>query len=240
MKQLKVTFIVCLIALGFQASSQVVRGSGNVKTVVRELSGFNELIVHGSFELILQQGEQEGVRIETDDNLAELFQTRIEGQKLFINMLADVRKSSAMNVYVSIKELNRILLLNDIRLKSESVIHFDKLRIFSGGLSEINIEVYAAELDLELTDGTYAYFKGFSEKLNIEIHDETELNAFDLEAETCSVLSSGLTETSINVTKDLKLQVTGASNVYYTGEPTISERIFSSTGFIVKRKRTEN
>lgn len=239
MKQLKLSVVLIFLVLGFQVSSQVVRGSGNVKTDIRDLSGFDELIVQGSFDLILQQGESEGVRIETDDNLAELFQTRIEGTKLYITMLADVRKTSALNVYVAIKELKRIVLLSDIRLKSETVIHFDKLRIFSGGLSEINMEIYAAALDLQLTDGTYAYFKGFTEKLNAEIHDETELNAFDLEAENCRVLTSGLTETSINVQKDLKILVTGASNVYYTGEPTISERIFSSAGFIVKRKRSD-
>lgn len=237
MKQFKLPVIAIFILITSQISGQVVRGSGNVKTELRELSGFNELIAQGSFDLIIQQGDQEGIRIETDDNLIELFQTRIDEKKLHINMLADVRKTSVMNVYVSIKELNRIVLLNDIRLKSDNVIHFDNLYIFSGGMSEINMEIYAAALNLKLTDGTYAYFKGFTEKLDAEIHDETELNAFDMETETCKTLSSGLTEVMLNVKKDLKIQVTGASNVYYTGEPTISERIFSSTGFIVKRKR---
>lgn len=240
MRHIKITIFSIFILFGIQGYAQVVKGNGNVKTSVRELSGFNELVVQGSFELIIQQGEQEGVRIETDENLSELFQTRLDGKTLFINMLADVRKSTAMNVYVSIKELTKIVLLNDIRLKSHNVIHFDQLEVFSGGMSEIELEIHASSLQCELTDGTYAYFKGFTENLNIEIHDETELNAFDLESNNCKVLSSGLTEVMVNVKTDLKVQVTGASNVYYTGEPTISERIFASTGFIVKRKRTEN
>lgn len=236
MKQLKLSVFFILMIISSQIYSQVVRGSGNVKTDVRELSGFTELIVQGSFDLVIQQGEQEGVRIETDDNLAELFQTRMDGKKLYINMLADVRKSTVMNVYVSIKELNRIVLLNDIRLKSQSVIHFDELSIFSGGMSEIELEVYAAKLNVQLTDGTYAYFKGFSEYFSAEIHDETEMNALELETNITNVLASGLTEVSVNSQKELKLLVTGSSNIYYTGEPTITERIFSSTGFIVKRK----
>jgi len=235
----KATFTIAIIFLfGFYYSvnAQVIRGNGNVKTDVRNLSGFTEIIAQGNFNLILTQGDKEGVKIETDENIVELFQTRIDGKRLFITMVADVRKSGALNIYLSIKELNSIILLNNISLKTEGVIHFDELSIFSGGMSQVEMELFATKLNLQLVDGTYAYLKGYAESFSAEIHDETELNAFDMQTDSCNVLSSGLTEVSIDVQKDLKLLVTGGSNLYYTGNPKVSQRIFSSTGFIVKRK----
>lgn len=240
MKSVRTLLLIALICPAFQTLyAQVTKGEGSLKTDIRELSGFNEIIAQGHFDLTLVQGEKEGVRIETNENLIDLFQTRLEGKILYITMTADIRKYSAMNVTISIKDLKKIVLLNEVSMNSNSVIHFDQLELFSGGMSKINLEVYAAKLDVQITDGTYAYLKGFAENLLIKAHDETELNAFDLKVDNCQILSSGLTEVMVNVEKDLKLMVSGSSNVYYIGETEISERIFSSTGFIVKRKKME-
>lgn len=236
----KLVFVVCLF-LSFSISnnlySQIIRGNGKVRTDIRELTGYNEIIAQGQFTLILTQGDKEGVRIETDENLIELFQTRVDNKKLYVTMLADLRRSEGINVYVSIKALESIILLDAVKLKTETVIHFDELTINTAGMSELNLELFAASLNLELVDGTYAYLKGYTENFHVHVHDETELNAFDLQSDFCNVQSTGLTEVMIDAQKELKLMVTGGSNVYYTGNPTITERIFASTGFIVKRQR---
>lgn len=232
-----ILIIQLLIISSFVATAQVIRGDGKLTTDIRELSGFNEIIAQGKFNLVLTQGEKEGIRIETDENIIELFQTRVANKKLYITMVADVRKSEAINVYVSIKELVNIIVMNEVFLKSESVIHFDELSIFSGGMSQINLELFASTLTLQLADGTYGYLKGYAENFIAEIHDETELNAFDMQTDYCDIISTGLTEVMLDVQKGLKLLVTGGSNFYYTGNPVISQRIFSSTGFIVKRQR---
>ena len=228
------------VLIYIDASSQVIKGNGKILTDNRDLTGFNELIAQGSFNLVLTQGEKEGVQIVTDENVVELFQTRVDGKKLYITMVADVKKSASTNVYVSVKELVNIILLSEITLKTESVIHFDELKIFSGGLSQLNLEVYAASLNMQLTDGTYTYLKGYTEKFTAEVHDETELNAFEMQIDYCDILASGLTEIMIDVQKDLKMLISGGSNLYYTGNPVISQRIFSSTGFIVKRQKAAN
>ena len=226
-----------LVFLYFESEAQVIRGNGKRSIDIRELSGFNEIIAQGNFDLILTQGEKEGIRIETDENLIELFQTRVDDKKLYITMIANIRKAESSNVYVSLKELVNIIVLNEVLLKSEDVIHFDKLSIFTGGMCQIELELFASTLSLQLVDGTYAHLKGYAENFNVEIHDETELNAFDMQTDNCQITSTGLTEAMIDVQKDLKLLVTGGSNLYYTGSPVVSERIFSSTGFIVKRRR---
>lgn len=229
--------LIGLILFSFSAvNAQVIKGEGEVKTDVRELTGFNGIIAQGKFELTLVQGGPEGVRIESNANLLEFFQTRIEDSILYISMTADIRKYNALNVTVSIKELKKIYLLNEISLLSNSVIHFEELEVFSGGMSRINLELYASKLNLQLADGTFASFKGFASNMQAEIHDETELNAFDLQVDKAFILSSGLTEVMVHVKNELRLMVSGSSNVYYMGEPRIKERIFSSNGFIVKRK----
>lgn len=229
--------IVLLLCVSVSSNGQVVKGSGTLKSEVRDVKGYNKLVANGLFQLFIIQGEDEGVRIETDNNIVELFQTHIEGQTLYVTMTADIRRSEALNVYVSIKQLKQIVLLNEVTLKTDNVIHFDELKLASSGLSKIDAEIFASKLHLEITDGTVAYVKGYTEKLEVEIHDDAELNAFDLQSDYCVTTASGFAEVMVNAQKDLQLKVTGASNLYYTGDAKVSERIFSSTGFIVKRKR---
>ena len=76
--------------------------------VTREVSvqSFDELNVSGVFSVLLTQGGKEGVRIEADDNLQELFEVKNEGSKLNISMKKDVNFSSKkkLKVYISFKK----------------------------------------------------------------------------------------------------------------------------------------
>jgi hypothetical protein len=233
----KLIISAILLLFFFNSNAQTIRGNGQTKTEFRELTGFNEIIAQGNFNLILTQGEKEGIKLETDGNILEFFQTRINNNTLYITMIADVKKTKKLDISVSVKELNKIILLNNISLKTTDVIHFNNLSIFSGGGSMVDINIYAEQLDLQITDGTYATIKGYAKKFNLQAHDETELDAFEFQTDFCNATSSGLTDVMIWVEKDLKLLVTGGSNLYYMGNPTVNNRIFSSSGFVVKRKK---
>lgn len=233
-KVLVLHFILLLIVSNL--ASQTMKGNGKLKTETVALTGFKHLVCQGNFSITLIQGEQEGVRISTDENLIELFQIRMEGEVLFITMLADIRKFEELKVYLSVRELQSITLLNQVQMESKQVLHFDDLSIFTSGTTQINCEFFATRLIMDLYDQCYASLKGYAEILSINAHDESELDAENLQSEKCKIISTGYSEVSVNCKKELKLKVTGLSNVYYTGEPKITERIFSSSGFIVKRK----
>lgn len=229
--------ILFILFFGYQnLSAQTVKGSGNLKTEVVEFNGFKNLILNGNFSVTLVQGDLEGIRINTDDNLVNLFQTRMDNETLFITMSADIRKFEELNVFISYRELKQITLLNNVKLNSTQVVHFDDLDIFISGACTINAEFFASSITVNQYDQSFSQVTGFAEKLIVNVHDETELNFSNLKSETCEIVSTGYSEVMVNCSKTLKLKVTGASNVYYSGEPAITERIFSSNGFIVKRK----
>lgn len=234
----KTLFISIIITLFIATNTfgQAAKGSGKLKTESFKFNGFKHLVLNGSFRVVLLQGNEEGIKISTDDNLVNLFQTRMDKETLYVTMLADVRKFTELNVYISYRELKSLTLLKNVIVNSEQVIHFDELRLFISGGSLINTEIFATVLHVKQNDQSFCKLKGYAEKLFIDIHDETEFNCFNLKSELCQVEATGYSEVMINCEKSLKLKVTGESNVYYTGEPKIAERIFSSNGFIVKRK----
>lgn len=224
------------ILLSINLYSQAIKGSGTVKTDMRDVQGFKRIIAQGNFNLILIQNDKEGLRIETDDNIIELFQTRMEDNTLFITMLADIRRFNVLNVYVSAINLNEVVLLNQVSLKSEGLLKFPNLNLFSCGMSNINTEIETKNLSIDLADGSACKLKGKSENLQLRMHEDTELNAFELEVHDAEIISTGFAEVMVNVSGNIQITATGESNVYYIGNPIFKKRIHSSTGFIVKRK----
>lgn len=240
MKKAILLGIIISIFFSVNTFAQAAKGSGILKSEIIEFTGFKHLVLNGTFNVVLLQGNKEGVRISTDDNLVNLFQTRMDKEVLYITMLADVRKATELNVYISYRELKNITLLKNVSISNEQVIHFDELKLFLSGGSTMNSEIFATVLHVKQNDQSFCNIKGYAEKLFIDIHDETEFNCFNLKSELCQVEATGYSEVMLNCEKILKLKVTGESNVYYTGEPKITERIFSSNGFIVKRKAVDH
>lgn len=217
------------------ANSQNIKGNGKVKTDVRQVNGFNRVVVQGLVELFLSQESTESVKIESEENLISLFKTSVSDSTLYV-FVPSVKKALKLNVTVAYKDLKQIILLNEVTLQSEKVANFDDIEIICGGSSRLNFEYKAARSTIKVLDNSAVSLRGYSEYLTVEAHDETEVNAFDLQSDNCTVIGSGFAEISINVKKKLGVTMSGSCNLYYMGEANIWQRNFTSTGLITKRK----
>ena len=221
------------------ACAQNIKGNGKIKTDVRQVSGFNRVVVQGQVELYLTQESNEGVKIESEENLISLFKTSVSDSTLYV-FVPSVKKALKLNVTVAFKDLKQVVLLNEVTLKSEKVSNFDEIEFVCGDASRLNYEFKASKCTLKVLDNGSASLRGYAEHLTIEAHDETEVNAFDLQSDYCTVIGSGYAEISVNAKKKLGVTISGSSNLYYMGEANIWQRNFTSSGLITKRKTAGN
>ena len=219
------------------ACAQNIKGNGKIKTDVRTVSGFNRVVVQGQVELYLTQESNEGVKIESEENLISLFKTSVSDSTLYV-FVPSVKKALKLNVTVAFRDLKQVVLLNEVTLKSEKVSNFDEIEFVCGDASKLNYEFKASKCTLKVLDNGSASLRGYAEHLTIEAHDETEVNAFDLQSDYCTVIGSGYAEISVNAKKKLGVTISGSSNLYYMGEANIWQRNFTSSGLITKRKTT--
>ncbi|MBR3568541.1 MAG: DUF2807 domain-containing protein [Salinivirgaceae bacterium] len=232
--------IICALTLTLAfttgiANAQSIKGNGKVKTDVRQVSGFNRVVVQGFVELYLSQETTESVKIESEENLVSLFKTSVSDSTLYV-FVPSVKKALKLNVTVAYKDLKQIILLNEVTLQSEKVANFDDIEIICGGASRLNFEFKATKSTVKVLDNSAVSLRGYTEYLTVEAHDETEVSAFDLQSDNCTIIGSGYAEISINVKKRLGITMSGSSNLYYMGEANIWQRNFTSTGLITKRK----
>jgi hypothetical protein len=233
MKKSVFLLIILLSFVYHNADAQVQKGNGIIKKEGRKIDKFDKIIAHGNFNLILTNSDIDSIYIETDQNLLEFFQTQLKNNTLTITMLANIKKSTKLDVLIPASSIKEIFLLGDLTLKTNTTIHLEDLYIFSGGESKINVDLFVTNLDLLMTDGTLATFKGFCKNFNFKAHDETELDAFGFQVEHCNATITGLSESEIWVKKDINILSTGGSNLRYAGSPKV-KKITSSFGFIAK------
>jgi len=233
------TISVLLLLFLFSSSlvsSQNIKGNGVVMTKEREVLPFTGIIASGSFELFLEKGDEQKVIIETDENIHNLFISNVRNENLDIQIVGEVKRAKALKVYVTFVNLKHLITIGAVDVRSETLLEAENVEVFASGVSSVKLNIKATNLNLEITDGAYVFLQGTAEELDIRVTDEAEVNAFNLKANNCYTKISGYSDAKINVSGELRLRVTGAGNLYYKGTPKITDRIFSGTGFIIRRK----
>ena len=234
--------IICLsfilyLFIGINHSySQIIKGNGNVITQERSVSAFRSIVATGSFELFLVKGDKQNVQIVADENLHNLFISNVRNETLDLQIVGEVKRAKELKVYVTFVNLHNLIAIGAVDVRTDTTIQTNSLDIFVSGVSSVKINLNTENLIFEITDGAYAYLQGNTENFDIRITDEAELNAFNLAAKKCNVKISGYSDAKISVEEELKLRVTGAGNLYYKGNPKITDRIFAGSGFIIRRK----
>ena len=89
-KIIKAALIIAVISVlaVFAASCKwtigMVRGSGDIETEERDVSGFDKVYLEGIGNLIITQGDEESLVIEADDNIILLIKTDVFSHRLTI------------------------------------------------------------------------------------------------------------------------------------------------------------
>lgn len=231
-KILKITVIVALIGIMavFAASCKwtigVVRGSGDLVSEEREVSGFNEVQFSGMGNLIIEQGDEEALTIEADDNIIDLIETEVRGDELQIKFRRGVNivPNAKIKVFLKVKDLNRIDLsgVGDIDCDS---FETDDLEFHISGSGNVDFEIEADTLETHVSGLGDINLEGKVDSHKVQISGSGKYDAKNLESTECEVKVSGLGSATVNVSGELEIDISGAGNVYYIGDPSISQHI---------------
>ncbi|MBV9242069.1 MAG: DUF2807 domain-containing protein, partial [Acidobacteria bacterium] len=85
-----------------------VRGSGNVITQKRDVSGFHAIEVGNTIQVDVVAQKDFSVTIETDDNIAPLIETEVENGVLEISCEKHISSSSAIRVHITAPDIDKV------------------------------------------------------------------------------------------------------------------------------------
>ena len=176
-----------------------VQGSGNVITEKREVSNFKNVDVSGIFKVEIVAQKDFSLEIEADDNLLELITTEVDGETLKIERTKKFASNNSITLRISAPNIEN-LDVSGVSKTNLTNLNNESLTIDSSGASKIKVE-------------------GTTKRLVIDASGASKIDANNLTSTNVTVDGSGASNAYVNVSEKLNADLSGASNVSYTGNP---------------------
>lgn len=218
MRKTKPLLLLAVLAVTLSACYMArVHGSGHVVTDDREVSGFSAVEFGGMGRLIIEQNGREELTITTDDNLLQYLRTEVQDGTLRIGTdgFANLDPTSDVTYRLSVKNLGSISVEGGAEVDVRGV-RTDELSIKVNGAGQITIA-------------------GVATRQNVTVSGAAEYRAAEFKTSDTTITISGAGEAVVAAEKTLDVQITGAADVEYLGDPTVTKNI---TGIGSLRKRS--
>lgn len=208
--------------------ADAVKGNGNVIIQDREVAPFHELLVDGVFDVYVTQGDKESVKVETDENLQDQIIVENKGNVLHLSGPHRVKKSTKMNLYVTVKDLTRIKTIGIGDLHTQSSIQGTSLQLDISGVGDLVMDLNYSNVQIDCSGVGDITLKGKTNKLNIHSSGVGDLKAYDLAAAEVHLSQSGVGDAEVYAENAIDIDFSGVGDVHYKGNP--SEKDIEKTG----------
>jgi hypothetical protein len=213
------------------------RGSGNVISQMREVSGFDAIRLEYPAQVLIQQGGSESVKIEAEDNLLPNLKTEVRSGRLEIFYRREggkhVNPTKTVKITIVVKDLKDV----DFSSAGELVIEklkTDNLDVSLSGAGNLKLnDIQVKGLGVSLSGAGSMSASGTADNLDVSISGLGDFKGGDLHSQDARASISGAGSATLWVDNDLTAQISGAGSVSYYGSASVTRQI-SGVGDVKK------
>lgn len=218
-------FVGVMLTLNVVAQQTVI---SDPNAQLRAVKGYHGIRVSGAINLYLSQGQEEKVVVSAKDvRLRDRIITEVVDGILVIRFEGKPWQhlgNNKLKAYVSFTTLDQITASGASDVFVDGVISGDKLSLDFSGASDFRGAVKVGELRLDQSGASDSQITGRVGGLaTIRTSGASDVKAYDLTVDDCSVHASGASDIRITINKQLDADLSGSSSVYYKGEGIIRE-----------------
>lgn len=207
-------FVLSLLFVSCQ-SKPTIRGSGTASSENRVAGFVNQIDVIGDFEIDITCGKTNSIKVEAEDNILPLIETKFEDEKLTISTKEEITALKIVKIIVTLHSLSEI----DSDGKSKITVH----------------SIHSDELEISANEEGVIELDGKVDDLNINIDDEAKVLAKGLLAKNTNVNIYGDGMAEVHARKYFDASVKGKGVIDYWGDPE-EIKISASGGGSVNKK----
>lgn len=210
---------------------------------VRNVPHFTAIKVSSAIDLYLSQSNETKVAVSASNNdIRDHIITEVQGGTLIIKLgengtWFDWKKwgNYKTKAYVSVKDLYSIIASGASDIHIVNVLDQPKLKLSLTGASDVKGEVNVGALFLECTGASDVELNGRADDAVIKMTGASDAKLYNLQLKAADVSATGACHIRLNVSEVLKASATGASDVYYKGNP-VTKNIATSGASNVRRR----
>jgi hypothetical protein len=210
MKRITIVFVAACSALA-GCHLPGVHGNGHIKTEERPIGAFADVDAGGVFDIEWQNGSP-ALRITTDENLLPYIETNVSGDTLHLRMREHVWPTHGVKVAISSPTRAGAKIRGAVKLIAKQ-LSGPTFALESKGASEVSLD-------------------GNIERLLVDMTGASQLAADGLQTKTAEISTTGAGDADITVSETLKVVITGAGKVTYSGNPATIQKNITGAGSI--------
>ena len=214
MKKITIVFLAACIALVAGCNWVGIRGNGHIKTDQRTISSFANMDASGAFQIEWKSGSP-ALSITTDENLLPYIDNQISGETLHLHTREQIWPTHGIKVVISSPTRTGAKTSGAVKLTANQLSR-PRFALESTGAAEVELDGNIDELLADMTGAS-------------------ELHAGGLQTKTTEISTTGAADAEIAVSETLKVAITGAGKVSYSGNPKTIEKHISGAGSIRHR-----
>ena len=211
MKKLTIIFLAVCVVLAVGCWWVGIRGNGNIKTDERAIPAIANINASSALAIEWQNGAP-ALRITTDENLLRYINSHISGDTLYLDTGEQIWPTHGIKVAVSSPTRVAARISGAVRLTAK----------------QLNGPKFA----FEATGASHVALDGNIDELLANMTGASELAASGLQTKTVEISTTGAADAEIAVSETLKVSITGAGKVSYSGNPKTIEKHITGAGSI--------
>ncbi len=247
MKKLIYFFGLFFVFISCEKPSECIKSSG--KTITKEIavSAFNRVEVYRGIELIITQGADYKVEIETGENLIGDIEVTQSGNilKLIDNSTCNwVRQYGRTKVKITAPNIEEIYSKSDRNIRSNGTLTYPILRLFSldkdgddkdgAGTSDFILNLNTTQLDIQTNTVSRFFISGETIDANFNFYaGDPRIEAQNLSAQNITIYHRGSNDMIVKPTQNISGKLLSTGNVILKNNPTNNTLVSYYTGHVI-------
>ncbi|MFY9150987.1 MAG: head GIN domain-containing protein [Prolixibacteraceae bacterium] len=186
---------------------------------------FNKIYLEGAFKVILEQGNESGLRIKTDEDNFKYIDVQSDSKSLSLKIRKKHFDLDELILYITFKDLDELVMEGGVSLDTKGYIELNDFYLHIEGGANIEMNLKANKFRVVGEGGVKFEFDGVVNELNVSISGAGYMDAIDLKSKRCDIKIEGVGTGSVYATETLNATINGVGKIRYKGDPQVYKRI---------------
>jgi hypothetical protein len=211
-------------------------GSGNLETEEYAFTDFTEVEIGSAFEFEINQSSSYSINITADDNVMEYVQVSKDGQTLKIGLRRFLSLGPVtLRASVTMPQLNSMTISGASRGTVSGFSSSEDLDITVSGASRVTGDITAGNVEFGISGASTIQLEGSANDIDANVSGASSFNLDNFVVNNADINFSGASSGTINLDGRLDANVSGASRLWYIGEPTSTDINTSGASTVSKK-----
>jgi hypothetical protein len=211
-------------------------GSGNLETEDYAFSSFTRVEISSAFQFEIEQSNSYNISVTADDNVMDYVQVSKDGQTLKIGLRGVIWFGPVtLRASVTMPELRGLTVSGASHGDIYDFSSTEDVDITVSGASRVNGDITAGNVQFDISGASTIQLDGSANDIHANVSGASRLNLDDFTVNNADVDFSGASSGTINLDGRLDADLSGASRLWYIGEPTMGDIDTSGASTVSKK-----